>query len=253
MLKKGLRLVVCLVMLGMLLSGCHLLYPNGWETPTTTTEPPTITTETPLPEEAPTPDSEGSLPDWKQAYLERIESDGAQTARQMYALVYVDGDDIPELYIQGFDMATGDSVCSYKNGTFIEQNMLRCWGGSYIEKSGCFANRNGSTGTHYVEVFRLDDSGFTETFCAHYGEHYRYEGDVTDEEYYERVCTFYIEDEEVSEEDYRAAVAAAFDFGRSVEFYDLAVSYEDIRYQILGYDDSIVKDSPTDPISSAVG
>ena len=72
-----------------------------------------------------------AAPKWKTAYLNFIEKE--KESYRSYALIYIDGDNIPELYLSGIDEATGDSICTYKNG-FVEQQLSRVGGGWFVEK-----------------------------------------------------------------------------------------------------------------------
>ena len=49
-----------------------------------------------------------ATPEWKTAYLNFLEAE--KDTHLSYALIYIDGDDIPELYLSGDCEATGDSI-----------------------------------------------------------------------------------------------------------------------------------------------
>ncbi len=169
---------------------------------------------------------EPAVPQWKTAYLDFLES--RKNVHLSYALVYIDGDDIPELYLSGDCEATGDGVCSYKNGTVVEQRLGRIGGGSYIEKGGNFINQNGNMGCYYTDVYKLTENGFTQTFNALLIEH------VVNLENgeYDLIYEYSIEGNPVNEDEYYAAVNAAFDFTRSVRLYENTVPYDVIKQQI---------------------
>ena len=177
-----------------------------------------------------TPKIDASL--WKTAYLNIIECrqelDGTRGA---YALVYVDDDNIPELYIKGCCEAEGDIIYSYKNDTVLEQRLSRMLGGKYIERSGKIANKNGHMGNYYTHIYVLSNSGFTQTFNASYTE--RYEGTGGKGDFAVNIiCEYFINGESVNETDYNDAVNASFDFSQSTEFYEKAVSYNEIKQQL---------------------
>ncbi len=166
-----------------------------------------------------------SVPEWKSAYLKVIEED---INHEGYALVFIDNDDIPELYMSGDSEASGDIIYSYKNGEIISQPLARMYGGEYIEKSGYFANDSGHMGGYCIEVFLLTDSGFERTFVAtRYEKPEHVEGEI-----YNIIYEYYIGDEMVDIEEYENAVNDAFDFESSTDFYELKVSYEEIIKQI---------------------
>ena len=166
--------------------------------------------------------------DWKTAYLDFIERrENAYDYNHEYALVYVDNNDTPELYVQGIAEAEGDLVLSYKNGKIIEQHLARLFGGKYIERSGKIINQNGHMGGYYDNVYKLDENGFSQILRASYTE--RYVGDANDPEV---ITEYSIDGNNVTQADYTAAINAAFDISAAVRFSDSAVSYEVITQQI---------------------
>jgi hypothetical protein len=64
--------------------------------------------------------------DWKVAYLDFLET--VADEHELYALVHIGGDDIPELYLRGAYEAGGDGICTYKNGMVIEERLNRIGG-----------------------------------------------------------------------------------------------------------------------------
>lgn len=164
------------------------------------------------------------LPEWKTAYLDFLEDKNGEFVS--FALVYIDNDDIPELYMNGCCEATGDSVCSFKNGKVIEQLLNRTGGGRYIKNGGHIFNYNGNMGYYLTHVYQLDNNGFNQTFNAYLIEHL---GD--DKITYE----YYVEDKLISKEEYDAAINEAFDIDNSIRLNENAVSYDTIRQQILEF------------------
>ena len=69
------------------------------------------------------PESEKETPleEWKVAYLDFIEK--IKDSHETYALIFVDDDEIPELFYRGDCEAEGDGVCSYKKGKIVEAEM----------------------------------------------------------------------------------------------------------------------------------
>lgn len=168
-----------------------------------------------------------AVPEWKTAYLNFLENE--KDYNLSYALVYIDDDNIPELYSSGVCEADGDSVCSYKNGNIVEQSLIRIGGGRYIEKGGVLINQNGNMGSCHTNVYKLTDQGFTQTFSAFSIERVKHiENDKYDISY-----TYSVEDKPVSEDDYNAAVNGAFDFAQSVWLDENSVTYDEIKQQIV--------------------
>ena len=167
--------------------------------------------------------------DWKTAYLDFIESrESVYDFDYRYALVYVDNDDIPELYAMGVCEADGDLICSYKNGNVIEQHLGRRLGGKYVERSGIVINQNGHMGQYYDNVYKLDQNGFSQILKASYTERYvtLENGDL------EIINEYFIDGKAVSEDEYNNAINDAIDLSQTVEFYEKSVSYDVIKQQI---------------------
>ena len=164
--------------------------------------------------------------DYKKAYLEFLKD--KQESHRLFALVFIDDDDIPELYLKGSSEAEGDMVCSFKNGSIIKQQLNRTGGGKYIPRSGDMINQNGNMGRCYTNVYKLNDSGFTKTFNALSVENVEHIGG----EEYNFIYEYFVEDAPVSEAEYNIAVNSAFDFSQAVRLDENAVSYDEIVQQL---------------------
>lgn len=173
--------------------------------------------------------------DWKTAYLDFIEQRESAYGKESeygfnyrYALVYIDNDDIPELYATGAFEADGDLICSYKNGRVIEQYLSRTAGGKYVERSGIIINHNGKMGRYYDIVYRLDEIGFSQILDASYTEQYV----PLENDDFETVTEYFIDEKPVSKDEYNDAINNAVDLSQAVGFYDNAVPYDIIKQQI---------------------
>ena len=233
-MKKVFCFLVLLFSIAMLLCACQV--PTHYsqqentedsldENSNLTTNPDTSTTEN---------DGDGIFLDWKSAYLNVIEEREEQKEKlgygydSHYALVYVDNDDIPELYAMGVCEADSDLVCSYKNGRVIKQCLERMLGGKYVERSGIVINQNGHMGQYYDNVYKLDQNGFSQILKASYTERY-----VTlENDDFEIINEYFIDGKAVSKDEYNAAINAAVDLSQTVEFYENSVSYDLIKQQI---------------------
>ena len=168
-----------------------------------------------------------SSADYKRAYLEFLKD--KQESHRLFALVFIDNDDIPELYLKGSSEAEGDMVCSFKNGSIIKQQLNRTGGGKYTPRCGDMINQNGNMGRYYTNVYKLNDSGFTKTFNALSVENVEHIGGGT----YNVIYEYFVEDAPVSEAEYNIAVNSAFDFSQAVSLDENAVSYDEIVQQLL--------------------
>ena len=207
--KKSLILFFSLIVLSSLLCACQ----DGL----TQSEASTKTTKT------------DDLPEWKAAYLDLLEQE--KDSHLSYALVYIDDDDVPELYLSGVSEAVGDSICTYKDGEVIEQQLNRIGGGWYIKKGGSIINQNGNTGSIYTHVYTLNEDGFTLTFEALSVE--RVEVLANDE--YKLHYEYSIGDKTVSESEYKSNVNAAFNFKNALQLNGDEENYDAIRQQIIDF------------------
>lgn len=169
------------------------------------------------------------LADCKKAYLEFLKD--KKDPYRLFSLVYMDHDDIPELYLSGVSEAEGDMICSFKNGVVVYQHLSRIGGGKYVERSGRMINQNGHMGLYYDHVYQLSENGFSQVLNAKYTESYEHIGNeeyITHREYF-------IDDTPVSEADYNRAVSSAFDLSKAISLYENAVSYDEVIQQFANY------------------
>lgn len=80
---------------------------------------------------------------------------------QKYKLVNVNGDNIPELYINFGSTAGGDMLCSYFDNSVIYQPMWN-YGFSYIEGENLFLDSGG----HMDEYYDIDLQHRRWYFCC---------------------------------------------------------------------------------------
>lgn len=141
--------------------------PSPTQLPTTTpkNENPVAPTSTPSDPPAQPTTKPQELPQWKQMYIGQATV--WQTKYDHFALVYIDGDDIPELYMYGNNQS---ELCAYRSDSvnpqkkvLISQRMNSMGGGNYHERSGKFLNvcAEGEYLTMYV--YELTDI-FRQTF-----------------------------------------------------------------------------------------
>ena len=235
-MKKILNLFVYLILMTLLCACGTSSNPNNIQTTessSSNTEQTVQTTDTSSKAEQstvnPSDKTEQVSPDdsaWRAAYLEILE---ANKDCRSFALVYVDDNDVPELYIMGISEAEGDRVFSYLDGKVITLQLGRTGGGKYIERGGMIANENGNMGRYYTDIFELDWYGFSRTL--HGATIVRYNFETGKDEY-----SYSIMGEDVSEETFYALVHAEFNFSRAVKFTDSAVSYETVKQQLENED-----------------
>lgn len=99
------------------------------------------------------------LPQWKQMYIGQATV--WRTRYDHFALVYIDGDDIPELYMYGNNQS---ELCAFRSDAvnpqkkvLISQRMNGMGGGNYHKKSGQFLNVCAEDGYLAMYVYELTD------------------------------------------------------------------------------------------------
>lgn len=137
--------------------------PQPSQEPTKPQENNTPTTPSVTPSQPTTQPQE--LPQWKQMYI--AQATVWRTKYDHFALVYIDGDDIPELYMYGNNQS---ELCAYRSDSvnpqkkvLISQRMNGMGGGNYCKKSGKVLNVCAEDGYLAMYVYELTDI-FRQTF-----------------------------------------------------------------------------------------
>lgn len=173
----------------------------------------------------------GVYNNWKEIYGEYVQKiaddDIGEVVEHTYALVYVDDDDIPELYVGGVFEAEGDRVCTIdSSGSVVECRLSRLGGAAYIERSGMFYNYNGNNGVMTLNFYSLADGVFTardisaESFSAF------------DEESGDLVTTYEWEGSSVSEDVFYANWNSVMALDSATPFYSVSVNAADMLNEL---------------------
>ena len=187
------------------------------------------------------PEEYEDLEPWQIAYLEYMVEDANEYGsyfRSTFALVFVDSDNIPELYISGPDSASGTRLCSYKDGLVVKQHC----GTEYIPASGLVYNYMGHMGNYRTDVFLLTEDGFLSIFNGR-EEHLPYQ---TLADNGERITKssheYFIDKTPVTEEEFNDAIAKVFDNNISIRFSDNTTlyKYSTMQEAIINWDYSIL-------------
>lgn len=156
--------------------------------------------------------SVGEVTEWSLAYANYIESLEA-TPGFTYMLIYLDEDNIPELFISTECEAGGEIVATYYNGEVIDYQLSRI-GTKYIEYNGLMHTNTGHMDYYPVYIMRLENGVFSEI-----AEGISYLSDEDREalsDYGDYVLTYEWEGTVVSEEEFDAHVAEYFDLDKSL-------------------------------------
>ena len=112
---------------------------------------------------------DGTYASWQEAYYSIIsQSDisvlvsnenGSYEGYFSYALIYLDADDIPELFVMGDCEASGERVMSFYDGRVCSLQLGRI-GTAYIENSGLLYSNNGHMDYYPCEITQLREGRF---------------------------------------------------------------------------------------------
>lgn len=117
---------------------------------------------------------EESSDKWKQAYISYIEENGkvvdsySGESMEVYKLVNIDDDDIPELYVNYGTTAGGDAICSYNKDSIIVQTMWN-YGFAYLEGQNLFRDAGGHMDSYYDDIYCIKDGEFVLLYSGQYG------------------------------------------------------------------------------------
>ena len=161
--------------------------------------------------------------EWKQVYIDFLNNMYREPDllsgeyREIYKLVDINGDDIPELYINGGTTASGDILCSYYNGEVITQWMWN-YGFSYIEGENLFCDSGGHMDGYYNKVYTIDNGTFVMVYDGEYGakdnSHVQYDNAGLP------IYDYYANGTKVSsEEEYRQALSEVYDKSQAINPY----------------------------------
>lgn len=148
---------------------------------------------------------------WKEAYIDFIRK--MYTTESVsddwdYSLIYVDDDDVPELFIYMGSMAGGETIVSFYDGTIGTMNRARS-GMKYLEYGGLLYNGNGNSGFYPSNIYALEKGVFSEIGTGWYSEHPDGQGDF----YYD----YFWEGSAVTEDEFEAHIDELIDRSKCVE------------------------------------
>lgn len=178
---------------------------------------------------------ENELQEWKTTYIDFLNNMNRQYDSfsgkylEIYKLVDINGDAIPELYINGGTTASGDILCSYYNGEVITQWMWN-YGFSYIEGENLFCDSGGHMDGYYNKVYTIDNGTFVMVYDGEYGakDNSRVQYDDAGMPVYD----YYANGTKVSsEEEYKKALKEVYDRSQAINPYtDAEFDSEEGRY-----------------------
>lgn len=147
---------------------------------------------------------------WQEAYIDFIQKVHAMSLDydgKGYSLIYVDDDDIPELYVYTGTMATGEFVVSFYDGNIGVMNRERV-GLRYMEYGGLLYGTAGNAGLYPCNIYMLEKGKFSEIGTGWYTENSDEENIFVD---------YFWEDRPVTETEYEAHIEELIDTSKCIE------------------------------------
>ena len=160
---------------------------------------------------------------WQEAYIAYLE--GIERTYDEFSGVYMDtymflninGDSVPELYVDFGVRAAGAILCTYFDGNVSEQIMGTL---SFIEGQNRFMNSGGGMDVYYEDIYCIEDGAFVLLGEGDYGAE-----DNTNIQYDSAgnpIYDYYWNGEHVSSaEEYQGLLNVVYDTTQSVSFYDI--------------------------------
>ena len=165
---------------------------------------------------------------WCQAYLDQIPLilfDFVAPEALTYTLIYLDDDDIPEVFIEGDCEATGEIILSYHDGE-VSYVWLSRLGTQYIPRSGLTFTNTGHMDYYPVTITSLSDGEFSTLaegiwYLSEEGRDQRAENPEGDWDY-----TYEWEGQEVTEEEFSQSISEYYDMEQGV-YPDCFYTYDE--------------------------
>ncbi len=149
--------------------------------------------------------------EWRQAYLDHLEAAGKYARNWTYSLVYVDEDDIPELWIDTGYEAGGCSILTFHDHVLDEwfSNRLNV---TYIERENLVCNSDGVYGYYFDDIYSIQDGKWVHRDGGKYGDG---PDGVQFDERGEWICFYSWAGEDVSGAEYEARLNAVYPSDKS--------------------------------------
>ena len=149
---------------------------------------------------------------WQEAYIDFLKKPSATiwvgSGWEEYSLIYIDDDDIPELYIDTNASATRVIIVSFYEGKV--RSMVRDRGGiEYIEYGGLLYSDWGNAGFYPCNVYMLEKGTFSEIGTGWYSDYADEQGNIC--------YDYFWEGSAVTEAEYEAYIDERIDRSGCVE------------------------------------
>ena len=162
-----------------------------------------------------TPENGAGMQAWQQALIGQIQKDMVSEAYCGYDLIWLDGDNIPELVEIGDCEATGCRIVSFYDGEITVTQLNRLYF-SYLEKEGLLCNSEGNMDYYYDLVYRLAGGEMELIAQGYYGAEDN--SNVQFDEAGEPIYQYEWEGKKMSKEEYARELEAVYDTERAKSY-----------------------------------
>lgn len=158
---------------------------------------------------------------WQQMYIGYL--NGNADSGEGYTLIYLDGDDVPELVQVGGCEAAGCNIISIADGQIQETHLGRL-NFTYLEREGLLCNSDGLMDHYYDIVWQMKDGRMRQIASGWWGAEDN--SNVQFDEKGSPIYQYLWEGQEMSSEEYEAALNNVFDRTREKGYnYELLDSH----------------------------
>ncbi len=124
-----------------------------------------------------------SFPEWKKMYIDYIESMG--TKYSSYEIVYVDNDDIPEIFLSSESAIPGQAILWISGDVVHEKSEIGYGSVHYYEKQGLFCTSWMNHGSYADVVYSLNNGNVSQLHIGNIDGTYTWDNQAVKKEQYE--------------------------------------------------------------------
>ena len=170
---------------------------------------------------------------WKKLYIDYInDNPPSEPDMSSYALIYINDDAIPELWINfgiGFE---GNVICTVSNGK-LDVVSFSQYGLSYIERQNLFVLHVGRMDNFGDDVYRIQNGKFERLHKGNYGAEDNANVQLDAEG--DPIYRYYWDGKEVSGKEYELSLSSAFDVSKAVDPAENSYAASDIISIIMRF------------------
>jgi hypothetical protein len=171
--------------------------------------------------------------DWKKLYIDYIKNNPpSDPGMSYYSLIYINDDDIPELWINYGRSFEGSDLCTVSGGKLVVVHFSSV-DLSYIKRHNLFLISGVRQENYTHEVYRIEGGEFVLLYKGNYGAEDN--TDVQLDAAGDPIYRYYWDGKEVSAKEYELALSSVFDDSKAVAAYENSCAASDIVSMIMSF------------------